>query len=881
MYNKALRLLIFFCFHLFFFTALGQLPAARYSIKYNSPETKRISVAKIAITDIPAAGAPPNISYQTPQTYLLNSTITTLNPANTGGTVPATIYAEVSNYSFNSFSTATGVTVDATGNVYVADWGLNQIRKITPAGAGSLFAGNPGGSMGTSDGQGAAAAFYTPDALAIDQVGNIYVADQANHMIRKITAGGLVSTFAGSGIPGNIDGTGAAASFNNPRGLTVDNAGNVYVADQNNNLIRKITPAGVVTTFAGTGSGGLLNGPRLSATFNTPTAVDIDAAGNLYISDGSNNVIRKINTAGDVSTLATGFNFPRELRIDGTGNIYVADQNSYTIKRISPAGIVTTIAGNGNSGNSNGVGTAATFSSPIGLWLDGKGNMFVGDGNYIRKIVISGYTIDKALPPGLTFDPKTGIITGTPTALWPATNYTITAYNGGGSSSTNVNIQVLAILPSIITLPLQQPILDANNNYNPGATSTNNETPITYTSSNPAVAYPTANGLIHVIAPGVTVITASQAGNANYGTATPVSQTLTVVEYLSVYLPPFTAKTLCDADFSANAAASNTIIPLTYTSSNPAVATISTQGTIHIVGIGTTTITVSQNASPPLYVSATPQSQTLTVTLPVSPSVTIAAIYDSPCVGSTVTFTASTQNGGTNPTYQWQVNNINTGSNSAQFTSLNLKNSDVVNCIVTNTTSTCIAGYPTKSDILTVNLITPQAPTVSITASANSVFAGTLISFTATTKNAFGNVNYQWYVNGIAMGGNNATFANDTFINGDVVACTITPVAACSTPASSNVVTINIVEKITIPNTFTPNGDGINDLWNIVGIASYPNCVVDIFNRYGTLIYQSKGYPTSWNGTVNGKPVPTSTYYYIIDLGLKNQKLSGQLTIIN
>lgn len=818
----------------------------------------------------------PVIKYTTPHVYAINKPITPLVPTNTGGAVPATIYGTASVAAGpGNFSHVTGVTVDANGNIYVADFDRNVINKVTPSGNSSIFAGS--GSIGYADGLGTAASFYEPDALEMDNNGNLYVSDMANNLIRKITPKGLVTTLAGKALTvGSADGTGSGARFSWPRGLAIDAAGNIYVADQGNNLIRKITAGGVVTTYAGNGNAGFTNANGTAATFNTPTGVGLDISGNLYVADAGNNAIRKITPARDVITFATGLSFPREVRIDGTGNVYVTNQSSSTVKRISPAGVVTTLSG--------------SFSSPIGLVLDGKGNLFLAqnENSLIRKIIISGYTIDKALPAGLIFDPKTGIVTGTPTVLWPATDYTITAYNATGSNSTILNLQVvfeIVIKPSIITFPPPVKIkIDADNILHPEATSTNNETPITYTSSNPAVAYLGADGQIHVIAPGITIITANQQGNENYSDAAPVSVPYTITQDQVIIFPAIAIKKVCDVDFFAGAVSSNSTIPLTYFSSNPAVATVSGTGDIHITGSGIATITVSQVGST-LYNEALPVSQTLTVNPLITPSVKISPDFYASCDGIMLTYTATPTNGGNNPTYQWKLNGNNIGDNSAVYASTTLKTGDVITCIVTNNDQCTPVSSPVSNpgslsadpNVTMELVITPSVTT--------TVDVGTPITFKAT---ASANVQivpaYTWMVNGQIAGTNSATFTSNTLSDGDMVTCSIFVDGKCivnpSVTSNSITVSISIPEKIIIPNAFTPNGDGSNDTWSIAALLSYPNCTVSIYNRYGEAVYQSKGYQHPWDGRLNGKQLPVGTYYYIIDPQRDSQKLSGPVTIL-
>ena len=214
--------------------------------------------------------------------------------------------------------------------------------------------------------------------------------------------GGAVSTLAGTGVAGSADGAGNVATFNSPSGVATDSAGNVYVADMDNHKIRKITPAGAVSTLAGTGVGGSADGAGNAATFNFPSSVATDSAGNVYVVDLGNNRIRKITPAGVVSALAgTGvfgfadgagnvatFNVPTGLATDSAGNVYVADKGNELIRKITPAGLVSTLAGTGAIGFAEGAGNVATFSTPVGVATDSAGNVYVADFNNhtIREI---------------------------------------------------------------------------------------------------------------------------------------------------------------------------------------------------------------------------------------------------------------------------------------------------------------------------------------------------------------------------------------------------------------------------------------------------------------------------------------------------------------
>lgn len=364
------------------------------------------------------------------------------------------------------FSTPKSLAIDSAGNTYVVDTTGHVVRKIDIAGVVSTFAGQAG-LPGYVDGTGKAAKFRSPEGITVDSSGNVFVADSLNHCIRKITTAGVVSTLAGTcGTLGALDGTGTAARFSSPAGIAVDGSGNVYVSDRLNKAVRKITAAGVVTTYAGAlGLQGTTNGTSDVARFNslgtglvrasngtlyltdtnairmidatgnvsvyagatsvngstdnasdatlarflTPQGLALDSTGNLYVADAGNSTIRKVAAGGGAVTTMAGtalftgsadgtgaaarFNQATGLAVSGT-NVTVADNSNHLLRRITSAGVVTTIGGQiATRGQAEGTGTAASFNTPKGIVANDAGTLYVVDSaNAVIRQIVSGTT---------------------------------------------------------------------------------------------------------------------------------------------------------------------------------------------------------------------------------------------------------------------------------------------------------------------------------------------------------------------------------------------------------------------------------------------------------------------------------------------------------
>ncbi|RFZ82915.1 hypothetical protein DYU05_12205 [Mucilaginibacter terrenus] len=670
-----------------------------------------------------------------------------------------------------------------SGKMYISDKGNYRIRTIAVDGRVSTLAGN--GGPGKVDGK-AGIASFSKDLLSIitDAQGNIYVCDVANFLIRKITPDGTVSTFTTEALTGlnDFDPIEGAA-------IAIDKSGYIYIADKTR--IYKAAPDGSsAIVFAGSGKQAFTDGIGTLADFDGIKGLYFGPDGTLFVtSSAANDVnsVRKITPAGVVTTLFRKtdplLRFTR-LVVDSKGNSFIASTEP-KIYKVAADGTFTIYAGSASRiGRADGDGaTIASFNNPQGIGIDPADNLYIADqdNHIIRKITPAGMV---------------STIAGSGTAGY--------FDNNGKSNKKTVNIPLVIINPITITSkyqPVTLPFLDA--------------------------------------CPAILEDYAAKATGTS-----PCTGSITFTQV------PAAGRVLKDGEkVYVKLIASDGLSPY---------------DTVSV------TFSVTANKLP-------------------APTVKITPDYYASCEGLEVKYTASAVNGGNAPTYQWFVNGAPVYSGGPEFTSSALLTGDKITCIVTNHDGCAdISSLPSAPATLTAD--PPVTTSVMIFPSITGAFCpGSKVTFTAVPTNVQttnGEPSYQWHINGNNTDTNSSTFSTKNLADGDVVTCTMVSGGKCvANPATeSNAVTVSVLANaacdIIPPNTFTPNGDGINDYWQIPILSNYPNSTVSIYNRNGQLLFQSTGYSKPWDGTYSGKQVPAGTYYYMIDTHTNISVLSGWVAII-
>ncbi len=370
-------------------------------------------------------------------------------------------------------NTVTGVAVDASNNVYISDYSNHRIRKVSATGIITTVAGTGVAGDSGAGGPATAAQIWRPSGIIVDPTGNIIFSDCDNHRIKKIDPSGIITNIAGNGTYGSAGdgGPATAAQLYYPESIALDASGNIYFCDFYNNKVRKIDPAGTIFTFAGNGMSGYTGdgGPAIAARLKTPYGIAISGAGDVYIGDYRNNVVRKINTSGIISTFAgTGvagysgdggpataaqFNLPKGIFFDSSGNLLVAEWNNHVVRKIDGAGIVSTVAGTGSMGYSGdgGPATNARLYSPETITVDAYNNIYIADdlNNVVRKVQLFSTVVNNVggSSNGITIYPnpvneKLNISSGGNLSSYSIFNVLGQRLSGGEIKSTNAAISV-------------------------------------------------------------------------------------------------------------------------------------------------------------------------------------------------------------------------------------------------------------------------------------------------------------------------------------------------------------------------------------------------------------------------------------------------------
>lgn len=749
-------------------------------------------------------------------------------------------------------------------------------------------------SVGAVNGPALQAHFNNPHGIATDGLGNIYVADRFGHRIRKITPGGIVSTLAGSGNNGYVDANGIAAEFYEPWGLCADSVGNVYVADTRNNLIRKIDLNGNVTTVAGTGNFGSSNGPALASTFGNPTGIEIDeSSGSIYIADHLTHIIRKIDPAGNVSTIAgtaflTGtangqgtaarFNRPYGLELDNNGDLIVADEWNHLIRRVTPNGFVTTIAGNGTVGSQDGTAAAATFNYPWDIAVDNNGDMFVADGfnNIIRRITPTGVVTtyvgtagasgaNDGTGPLATFNGATGI------AYHEGTNelYIADAYNELIRKIINLNIQSVSLQLTIGT----------SNVICEGDSIGFRAAPEIYNTYDFFID----NSLVQSSSSEFFVTNTLTAGNyllrveATDNSGNIIISSDVFIQVLAAPSPTITI--VGDTTFFAG----DSVTLIASAGDSYLWSTGETTGAITVYNIGQYWVEVTNTSGctglseivnvDVIQFSPNPMIEIIDGAITVSTDGSIGTV----CHGDLAILRSSY-----NTNNQWFKDGFPIDGETNIDLVVSESGEYQVEVIDT-------LGFTLFSNIIQITMLPKQI--INFGAAPTSTTPNTEISFSSDVSDDV--TNYFWDFGDVNSGTDNfSNLENPTHTYADLGTYTVTLITSdlvgCSDTLSREEY-INITTtgqggdgSVFIPSAFTPNGDNTNDIFFVRG-ANIIDMDMAIYNQWGERIFFSDQQNFGWDGTYSGREIQLGTYVYIVRLTLSDgteETLKGHITVL-
>ncbi|RYG05217.1 MAG: T9SS type B sorting domain-containing protein [Chitinophagaceae bacterium] len=668
------------------------------------------------------------------------------------------------------------IITDKSGNLYIADQGNNVIRKVDAAGIITKFAGT--GVMGyTGDGGPATAAtLYHPGAMAFDNAGNFYFTDRNGDIIRKIDLSGIITTITGN-LPNGYSGDGGplmGARFMGIANIAFDNADNMYLTDFVNHVIRKVNTAGIITTFAGNGVGGFSGdgGPATAASLNSPYSVLFPPNGDILITDAHNNRIRRVDAAGNISTFAGSsttrgysgdggpatsatFSFPTYASMDGAGNIYLVDALNWVIRKIDANGIVSTFAGTGVSGYSGDGGPAidADLAVLYGIQYDPVNScVYITQNNpayVIRKVPVCTGSIITQQPGDVvlctTGDLTFNIVASNASAyqwqLNDGSGWTDINNNGTYSGAGTAILQVSTASSSMNNFQFRCRLTDACGSKLSEVANLNVTGPVT-----PSISITGATTLC-------------VGTSANFGAFIQNGGPNPSFQWQKNGINTGTNS----ASFSDNTLVDGDVITCILTSDAPC----------------STTMIGNSN------------SIQVKVTTMVTPTVSITASPNNICANSPVSFTSIVTNGGSSPSYRWFRNDVDMNINTPFFNSMTLADGDVIKCSVTSDIM-CVSASTAISNEVTMSVVSQAYPQIVITASANAICRNTPVSFNAITQNGGSNPGYQWLKNGLPVGNNSAVYTDNSITETDILSCILTSNSRCvvSSQATSNELSI-------------------------------------------------------------------------------------------
>lgn len=857
------------------------------------------------------------------------------------------------------FSWMRHVLTDAAGNILIVDYSANNIRKINAAtGIITTVAGNTINNYGGDGGLAIHAGIAGPTSASMDASGNLYIAETHSNRIRKVDAAtGIISTIAGNGTP-TFSGDGALAvnaGITAPSYVYADPSGNLFISEQTSGItcrIRKVNlVTGVIQTVAGNGQEGYSGdgGPATNAALFNPAAVVTDKCGNIFMTTITDSRIRRVDAATGIITTVAGdgtnryggdaglaingqLNNPNGMCIDAQGTLFIADVNNNRLRRIDFPGAVVFIStpdhavcsGSNVTFNAtvyttsdpqvyqwkkNGISTgtnSAVFTTTINnndtieCWLDRSGNCYDTAASKSNPIGMS------LLPP-----PTISIATST-----------------DENCGSNI-IDVTAVTGNAFNLVYQWKV----NGINVGINSATYRGNFKITDS--VVCEMTCQNLCGVAA-AVSSLPATLKGRSDlYPLVTTVSANTVICAGSPITFTATNASGTAQATFRwvVNGIETGVNGPVFTSASLTDAAKVESIMTVPLMCGGGTT----KDYSDPIYVTILPN---------ITPSVTIAASATDICKGTTVSFKATTNGSGNNPIFQWKINGNNTGASNASFSSAGLQNGDVVTCFVDAGAATCSGLSTAQSNQVAMKVSDPIQPAISIAASQTNICQATDVTVIATIVGNVIKKNYQWYLNGNKTGTNSNVYKSASLANGDKLTCGLAgDSTVCQSPAISNTVTITVRQlpsvtfnpaaisirigqqatlnaittgniasfqftpanklinattltpltipladntnftlqvtdsngckasnsilvsvwsELLMPKGFTPNGDGINDQFRIppgVRIKLKEFCIYD---RWSKKIFSTNDISKGWDGTFNGQEYGTTSFIYII-----------------